>query len=319
MAYQKGWLEDASGNQIAASTLASEVVMNNWDSTPSASNVETLLNALHTDKADLASPTFTGTPAAPTASVGTNTTQIATTAFVAAEINSKIVAAQAMVFKGTIGTSPATVQALPATHNVGDTYSVATAGTYAGEACEVGDLILCLTAGTSANDAHWTVQQKNIDGAVVGPASSVDANVAVFDSTTGKLIKDSGKALGVSIATPASGDASAGKFLLADGSWAVPTDTDTHYSADLVVGASASATADASTTNSTTFVNTVENSGVSGSFQIEGSGSVEVSAANGKITVAGTDTVGIPVVESNGSAPSNLASGGIFFRKAASA
>jgi hypothetical protein len=33
-------------------------------------------------KAPLASPTFTGTPAAPTASAGTNTTQLATTAFV---------------------------------------------------------------------------------------------------------------------------------------------------------------------------------------------------------------------------------------------
>jgi len=33
-------------------------------------------------KADLASPTFTGTPAAPTATAGTNTTQLATTAFV---------------------------------------------------------------------------------------------------------------------------------------------------------------------------------------------------------------------------------------------
>lgn len=33
-------------------------------------------------KAPLASPTFTGTPAAPTAAAGTNTTQIATTAFV---------------------------------------------------------------------------------------------------------------------------------------------------------------------------------------------------------------------------------------------
>jgi hypothetical protein len=33
-------------------------------------------------KADLASPTFTGTPAAPTASSGTSTTQLATTAFV---------------------------------------------------------------------------------------------------------------------------------------------------------------------------------------------------------------------------------------------
>ena len=36
--------------------------------------------------ATLASPTLTGTPAAPTASTGTNTTQIATTAFVQQEI-----------------------------------------------------------------------------------------------------------------------------------------------------------------------------------------------------------------------------------------
>ena len=37
-------------------------------------------------KADIASPTFTGTPAAPTASAGTNTTQLATTAFVEAAV-----------------------------------------------------------------------------------------------------------------------------------------------------------------------------------------------------------------------------------------
>lgn len=37
-------------------------------------------------KADLAGPTFTGVPAAPTATSGTNTTQIATTAFVTAAI-----------------------------------------------------------------------------------------------------------------------------------------------------------------------------------------------------------------------------------------
>ena len=36
-------------------------------------------------KANLASPTFTGVPAAPTAAPGTNTTQVATTAFVVAE------------------------------------------------------------------------------------------------------------------------------------------------------------------------------------------------------------------------------------------
>lgn len=57
-----------------------------FDSTPTASStkpvtsggVKSALDA----KANLASPTFTGTPKAPTAAAGTNTTQIATTAFV---------------------------------------------------------------------------------------------------------------------------------------------------------------------------------------------------------------------------------------------
>ena len=55
------------------------------------------MNAVGTDiknklalKAPLASPTFTGTPKAPTASTGTNTTQVATTAFVKAQITSDI-------------------------------------------------------------------------------------------------------------------------------------------------------------------------------------------------------------------------------------
>jgi hypothetical protein len=42
------------------------------------------INWLFANKSNLASPTFTGTPAAPTATSGTNTTQIATTAFVTA-------------------------------------------------------------------------------------------------------------------------------------------------------------------------------------------------------------------------------------------
>ena len=51
--------------------------------------IDTEFNAIATaitSKADTTSPTFTGTPVAPTASVGTNTTQLATTAFVAAAI-----------------------------------------------------------------------------------------------------------------------------------------------------------------------------------------------------------------------------------------
>jgi hypothetical protein len=49
--------------------------------------VSTIANASDlAAKANLASPTLTGTPAAPTAASGTNTTQIATTAFVTAAV-----------------------------------------------------------------------------------------------------------------------------------------------------------------------------------------------------------------------------------------
>lgn len=148
-------------------------------------------NQIDTTYAPIASPTFTGTPKAPTAAAGTNTTQIATTAFVNQAVNASFAANDAMLFKGTIGTG-GTVTALPATHSIGWTYKVITAGTYAGQACEVGDLIICITDGTADNNAHWTVAQTNINGAVTGPASAISGNFPVFDGTTGKVIKDSG-------------------------------------------------------------------------------------------------------------------------------
>jgi len=50
--------------------------------------IETAVNT----KADLASPTFTGTPAAPTAAASTDSTQIATTAFVQDAIAANVIA-----------------------------------------------------------------------------------------------------------------------------------------------------------------------------------------------------------------------------------
>ena len=96
----------------------------------------------------------------------------------------------AMIFKGTIGSSGATVSSLPATHSAGWTYKVITAGTYAGQTCEVGDLIICVADGTVAADADWTVVQTNIDGAVTGPASSTSGHIPTFNGTSGKVIQD---------------------------------------------------------------------------------------------------------------------------------
>jgi hypothetical protein len=59
-------------------------------------------------KADLASPTFTGTPAAPTASAGTNSTQLATTAFVQAALQTLYPVGSIYINAG-VTTNPATL------------------------------------------------------------------------------------------------------------------------------------------------------------------------------------------------------------------
>ena len=105
----------------------------------------------------------------------------------------------AMVFKGTVGTG-GTVTQLPTTHSVGWTYRVITAGFYAGQNCEVGDLIICITDGTSANNAHWTVAQTNVDGAVTHDAALTADQIVVGDGNGS--VKSSGTAIS-SLATTA--------------------------------------------------------------------------------------------------------------------
>lgn len=102
-------------------------------------------------KADKDSPQFTGIPTAPTAESGTKTDQIATTKFVM----TAFAANDAMIFKGTIGSSGATVTSLPAVHEVGWTYKVITEGSYAGHDCEVGDMLICIQNGSVVSNSDW--------------------------------------------------------------------------------------------------------------------------------------------------------------------
>ncbi len=141
-----------------------EIADNLTEETKRASHAE---NELDIKKADLESPSLTGIPTAPTAPSGTNTGQLATTAFVHTAVSDGIAASDAMIFKGTIGTD-GTVAALPSTYKTGWTYRVITNGTYAGEACETGDLIIALTDrdGSGNQNSDWCVAQTNIDGAV---------------------------------------------------------------------------------------------------------------------------------------------------------
>lgn len=88
--------------------------------------------------------------------------------------------------------------------NAGHMYKISVAGKIGGASgtvVEAGDFILCtnddtVTGTQAAVGSYWMVEQGNVVAAVTGPTTTVtDANMAAFDGTTGKIIKDSGKAM----------------------------------------------------------------------------------------------------------------------------
>ena len=87
----------ASGGGGGEENVIEVVKVNGTALTPDANKA---VNVDLSTYAKLAGPTFTGTPKAPTASTGTNTTQLATTAFVNASITA------------TVGTINATLDAI---------------------------------------------------------------------------------------------------------------------------------------------------------------------------------------------------------------
>ena len=109
-------------------------------------------------------------------------------------VDALIAAADAMVFKGVIDCSAN--PNYPAADR-GWTYRVSVAGKIGGASgtnVEAGDILLCLNDSTASGDqatvgANWSIIQTNLDGAVIGPSSVTDGNLAAFDGTTGKLIK----------------------------------------------------------------------------------------------------------------------------------
>lgn len=191
---------------------------------------------------------LTGRPTAPTqaladATDATKKTEVANLEYVDQAINAKMVAAQAMEFKGLVSNaSGLDANALP-----GWTYRASAAFTVGSENVEIGDMIICTAAATTdpVAPATWSVLQNNIDGAVTGPATSVDGQIAIFDGTTGKVIKDSGFTIAKSVPAdaqftdttyaqfagsnpglvPTSASADQSKFLQGDGSWSTPHDT----------------------------------------------------------------------------------------------
>lgn len=111
-----------------------------------------------------ASPALTGTPTAPTATQGNNSTQVATTAYVDTGLGTK---------------SPTLNDT-----GLGETV-IASAGTGQVKKLISGTNITL----TPAADSITVSATAGGTGDVVGPASAVDSQITLFDGTTGKLVK----------------------------------------------------------------------------------------------------------------------------------
>ena len=122
--------------------------------------------------------TTTDLPIAENTSVD-NTATLFTTQQVHQIINASFAANDAMRYRGTITYNNGSytthtvagvqVQGFPTKCEVGDTYRVASQGTYAGQMCSVGDLLICIQDGTGNKlntTAYWTAIEANINGQV---------------------------------------------------------------------------------------------------------------------------------------------------------
>lgn len=126
-----------------------------------------------------------------------SSTRIPAQSAVVSYVAARIAALDVMLYKGVIDCS---VNPNYPAADAGNTYRVSIAGKIGGGSgpnVEVGDILICITDGTSAGThasvgANWDIVQVNIDGAVVGPASATSGNLASYNGTSGKTIQDSG-------------------------------------------------------------------------------------------------------------------------------
>jgi hypothetical protein len=196
---------DGSGLEYVAGSVASHASSHASGGSDQVTLAQSQITNLTSDlaaKAPLASPTFTGTPAAPTAAGGTNTTQIATTAFVTSAVSSAVSGLLELKDNLDCSGNPNYPSA-----SAGDTYYCSVAGKVggaSGKSVDVGDAIVAKAdngGGTEASvGTSWFVLEHNLSGALlsannlsdVASASSARSNLGLGDSATKNVGTSSG-------------------------------------------------------------------------------------------------------------------------------
>jgi len=152
-------------------------------------------------KADSNSPTFTGTPLTPTASAGTSTTQIASTAFVSAAIAAAFPSGGIIIWSGSASAIPTgwvLCNGSNSTPDLRDKFVVGAGSTYA-----VGDtggsanaIVVSHTHTATVTDTgHTHTVPSGGSGAsnyaLGGPAGSFSASQTTASATTGITVSNS--------------------------------------------------------------------------------------------------------------------------------
>lgn len=153
---------------------------------------------------------------------GTASTTILNTQQIVEYVGNAFAANDAMRYKGTITYSNGNytthtvagveVQGFPTKCEVGDTYRVTSQGTYAGQTCSAGDLLICIQDGTGSRlntAAYWTAVEANINGQVKHTVNGT--SIYVYSNSTNTF----------TIYAPTTGGTQ-GQVLLSNGS-AAPT------------------------------------------------------------------------------------------------
>lgn len=124
-----------------------------------------------------------------------------------AYVDGIVAASQGVVYKGVINA----VGDIPTTYDVGWLYMIGTAGTYVGQVCEVGDLMIAVVKreGTGNQNSDWDVIQTNINGAITEITGDSPISVTGTGASRTIELENSGATAGgygdVAAQTPAFG------------------------------------------------------------------------------------------------------------------
>lgn len=108
---------------------------------------------------------------------GITTTTLLNTQQIIEYVSEQFSANDAMRFKGSIKwtgsgyettTEEGTTSGFPTVCEIGDTYRIGSQGTYGGETCVIGDILLCIKDGSGSinTSEYWTAIEANIDGTI---------------------------------------------------------------------------------------------------------------------------------------------------------